>query len=386
MKTSANTSPANSARTPLWKRIMRGVLWFFTLIACLGLIVASYSGTVDPSTFILASVMLLSYPLWFYSTLLLGLIDAFLCRKALVAVILTIVVCIPSIWSYSPLNILKPHVPRESEGRTLKFMTYNVAAFHNFTPTFPGDVNPTVSFILNSDADVVNLQEVYIFATSAGEHITAAQLDSLHHIYPYVLLSGHTQALLSKYPAEVIPIDWPSVGGNEMAVFRVDVNGEKITIFDVHLQSYGLTDADKSLFRSLTRLDVYDSDKMKEIKSQLLDKVNTAAATRARDADSLDRYIRNLGGPNVIVAGDFNDVPGCYALRHLAEFGLKEVYPEVAFGPMITYNASNFYFRIDHVLYRGALKPLKMYRGKVKCSDHYPVFVEFALTGSNQVD
>lgn len=376
MKTVAKTS----TRRPVWKSALRALLWILTLLPCCGLLTASYSGTVDPTAFVLASVMLLSYPFWLFSTLLMGVVDAFLCRRALIAVVLTLIACIPSIWSYSPVNVLRPHVPRESEGRTFKFMTYNVAAFHNFTPTFPGGVNPTISYILNSGADVVNLQEVYIFATSEGEHITPAQLDSLHKVYPYMLLNGYMQALLSKYPAETIHTDWPCVGGNEMAVFRINVEGELITLFDVHLQSYGLTDADKSLFRSLTRLDVYDSEKMEEIKSQLLDKVNSAAASRAEDARRLGHYISSLGGPNVIVAGDFNDVPGCYALRYLSDYGLKEVYPEVGFGPMITYNASNFYFRIDHVLYRGGLQPLKMYRGKVKCSDHYPVFVEFALT------
>lgn len=384
MKTSSATSAKKC--TSMWKCILRSFLWLFTILACIGLMVASYSGTVSPGSFSLASVMLLTYPFWLGATIIIGIIDVLLCRKAFVAVILSLVVCIPSIWSYSPLNVLKPHVPRESEGRTLKFMTYNVAAFHNFTSTFPGDVNPTISYIINSGADVVNLQEVYIFATSKGEHITSAQLDSLHSIYPYVLLNGYTQALLSKYPAEAIHTDWPCTAGNEMAVFRINVDGESITIFDVHLQSYGLTDADKSLFRSLTRLGVYDSEKIEEIKNQLLDKVNAAAVNRAEDARKVGHYITSLGGPNVIVAGDFNDVPGCYALRYLADYGLKEVYPEVAFGPMITYNASNFYFRIDHVLYRGALKPLKMYRGKVKCSDHYPVFVEFALTGTDKTE
>ncbi len=371
---------ARAIHRPWWKHAIRAILWIFTIFVSLGLFIASYSGEVEPNSFILAAVMLLSYPLWLIGLLIAITLDAFFCRKALLAAIITIAACIPSIWEYTPLNILPAHIPEEAQGRTFKFMTYNVASFHNFGDEFPGDVNPTISHILNSGADIVNLQEVYIFATSEGEHITAAQIDSIHKTYPYVLLNGYSQALLSKYPAENLHTDWPCQAGNEIAAFRVNIDGTLITIFNVHLQSYGLTSDDKSLFRSLTRLHIYDSEKMKEIKSQLLDKVNDAAERRATDAIRLGHYISQIGGPNVIVAGDFNDVPGCFALRYLSDFGMKQVYPEVAFGPMITYNSDRFYFRIDHVLYRGGLKPLDMTRSNVKCSDHYPVSVTFALS------
>ena len=69
-------------------------------------------------------------------------------------------------------------------------------------------------------------------------------------------------------------------------------------------------------------------------------------------------------------------------LRRLADCNMHEVYPEVGFGPMITYYDNNFYFRIDHTLYRGALKPLRMERPSVKFSDHYPNITTFALTNS----
>lgn len=372
--------PAVSKRRPWWKRAIKVLLWIFTVFFSAGLFIASYCGDFEPSEFSLAAVMLLSYPAWLLGVILFAVLDALWCRKVLFAAVVTVAACIPSIWEYSPLNVLPVRVPAESEGRTFKFMSYNVAAFHNFSDSFPGGVNPTMSYILNSGADIINLQEVYIFATSKGEHITSAQIDSIYKIYPYVLIDGISQALLSKYPAKAIRLDWPYAKGNEISAFRIDIDGTPVTLFNVHLQSYGLTDADKSLFRSLTRLHVYDPEKMDEIKRQLLDKVNAAAAQRAFDAVRLGHYMRRVGGPNIIVAGDFNDVPGCYALHYLEDFGLHQVYPEVGFGPMITYNSDRFYFRIDHVLYRGALKPFHMTRGHVDCSDHYPVKVDFALT------
>ncbi len=48
-------------------------------------------------------------------------------------------------------------------------------------------------------------------------------------------------------------------------------------------------------------------------------------------------------GGNVIVCGDFNDVPGCRALRILESAGLTDAYAELGLGPTITFNASHFF-------------------------------------------
>ena len=174
-------------------------------------------------------------------------------------------------------------------------------------------------------------------------------------------------------------------------MFRLNIEGETVTLFDVHLKSYFLTQDDKELYRDVTNIkdvknDIKDIHSIKgtmfDVKSQLLGKVQRAAEDRELDAIRLGHLIDRYGGPNVIVAGDFNDVPGCYTLRHLAEFNLRQVYSELGFGPMITFNRDRFYFRIDHVLYRGALMPLRMRRGSSLASDHYPLLVRFALTSA----
>ncbi len=35
------------------------------------------------------------------------------------------------------------------------------------------------------------------------------------------------------------------------------------------------------------------------------------------------------------------------------------------------------YFCIDHTLYRGGLVPVRMTRGDIRSSDHYPLLTEF---------
>jgi endonuclease/exonuclease/phosphatase (EEP) superfamily protein YafD len=56
---------------------------------------------------------------------------------------------------------------------------------------------------------------------------------------------------------------------------------------------------------------------------------------------------------------------------------MKDAYEECALGPTITFHASRFYFRIDHVLYKGNFEAIDIERGDQKSSDHYPLLTTF---------
>lgn len=359
-------------------RLIRGVLWALTVAACVALFATSYAGELSPSAYPGACIVVMLLPFALLAVAGVTVLDLLLCRRALLAVVVSVAGCIPAIWDYTPLNIISPSVPADTP--TFTMLTYNVSGFYDLTGNYPDSVNPTLSYILRTDADIVNLQEVKSIGAYSRFHITGAQIDSLYRAYPYIVLSCYSQAILSKYPVQPIDTGAPVKSGNEIAVFRVNIEGRQVTIFDVHLQSYRLSKDDKSLFREITDLNRSDVDKIDEVRSQLLRKIQVAAEGRENDVARLGRYISRYGGPNVIVAGDFNDVPGSYPMHYLAGFGLREVYPQVGFGPMITFNSDRFYFRIDHALYRGDLKPLSMSRGSIRSSDHYPLLMRFALT------
>lgn len=334
--------------------------------------------------------MVLAFPAWLSALVCATVLNAIWCRKALVVCAIAFVSCASAIWDFCPLNIINPS-PRHYE-KTPRFtlLTYNVTNFQDLTDTYDGDVNPTVAYILHTNADIVNLQESAPVAADNKIHFTQAQVDSLHSAYPYIITSGRTLTLLSKYPAEAlhIPSDPKSKvtdrgDSDKIAGFRINIQGTPVTLFNVHLESYGLTKADKNLYQRITDLD--DPDRrlramLRDVRTELFAKVQIAAVLRQREADRLVKLIEHFGGPNVIVAGDFNDAPGCYALRRLADCRLRQVYPELAFGPAITFHADRFYFRIDHILWRGNLKPLRLWKGKVQYSDHYPLTTAFAIT------
>ncbi|MGM9859878.1 MAG: endonuclease/exonuclease/phosphatase family protein [Muribaculaceae bacterium] len=371
----------------VWRTLLRVILMVLTAIAAVGTVAGAFGGDYSPTTYRYICLMVMTFPLWLIFLILISIADALWCRKALFFTVVAVIVSAPAIWNFSPLVLFGPSESKYADCPKIKLLSYNVCNFEAMDSIYPDSTNRTLSFIINTNADIVCLQEAsgFSYDKRIKAVIKSSQVDSISRMYPYILLCERTQMVLSKYPAKVIPTGYKKKGSNEIATVRITVEGVDITIFNVHLQPFNLANHDKALYSELTSIDRNDllkSNSMDSVKSQLLSKIQRAAEGREYDAERLCRYLGNLGGPNVIVTGDFNDVPGCYTLHRLADCNMHEVYPEVGFGPMITYYDNNFYFRIDHTLYRGALKPLRMERPSVKFSDHYPIITTFALTNS----
>lgn len=342
------------------------------------LLVTAYSGYVNPLERPLMGVLPLTFPGWLAATAVMLVADLIWWRKTSLIAIGCILAAWPMVWNTCPFNI-SSGIPRgTSPDRVFTVMSYNVCQMKNFRGGYPGGVNPTVSYILSQDADIVCLQEMNYFEPVEQFHFTQAQLDSLQSKYPYIMLGAHGVVTLSRYPLRNIHLDINSRrrgGWCDMGAWEVDVEGRRLALFSLHLQSFSFTKEDKAEYLSLTRLE--KKENLGELRGSLIGKLEKAAVHRADQAQMLSRYIEYYGGENVIVCGDFNDVPGCYTLHCLADCGMKEVWPEVAFGPTYTYFDNRFYFRIDHMLWRGRLRPAGIRRGNVRYSDHAPLIATF---------
>ncbi|MDE7427265.1 MAG: endonuclease/exonuclease/phosphatase family protein [Muribaculaceae bacterium] len=357
----------------------RVLLAVLNVATAAGLILSAYSGCIAPQTWKLAPVVTMTFPGWVLGIILVGLIDLFTVRRWLWLCGATLAVASPTLWNYSPLHIPYAFLDEDEKARSFTFLTYNVYNFESYSKEYPDNQNPALKFILQTDADVVCLQEALLLQVNAKTHITQEQMRRLSEKYPYIMQTGEAQMLLSKFPTVILPMRMdknPGAGKCDVGAFRVTIDGQDITIFDVHLQSFGLTSEDKEAYRDFTRSP--SEEEMGEVRT-LVSKIAEAARKRAMQTEVLMNCIKKFGGPNVIVSGDFNDVPCSYSLRRLGDVGLKQVYPRVALGPMVTYYANKFYFRIDHVLYRGSLTPVELTRPKVKASDHYPQIITFVL-------
>lgn len=361
------------------RAIANAIIFTLNTLCGIGLVVSAYAGCISPVEMPVMGVVVLTFPLWLLAMVVLLVIDLLWWRKTALVALIALAASFPMVWNVCPLNIgggIPKGTPPE---RIFTLLTYNIFNFNDRTGRYDGDVNPGVSYILRTDADIVCLQELKVLQQDSELHIGKAQLDSLHERYPYILLSGQALAILSKYPLTNLRIK-PSLGlqGNfcDIGAYTVEIDGRRIAIFNLHLQSYGLTNDDKSTYREITNLRHVDET---EVREGLIAKLKKAAYERALQAHMLCRFVEYYGGENVIVCGDFNDGPGCYTLRQLGEIGMHEVWPAAGFGPTWTYNDNRLYFRIDHVLWRGAMQPAGISRGRSRISDHYPLLTTFVL-------
>lgn len=364
-----------------WHSVISGLMIFINVVAAIGLLVSAYSGSINPIEHPTASAVNMTFPIWIAFALIVLVFSIFIRYKAALITFAAILISIGNILNFSPVHLTHK---TDNDDTSFSIMSYNVFGLIDQNDSYPGDINPTLNHIISENTDIVCLQEMQLLSPSSAYHITSAQIDSLHRQYPYILIANKSQAILSKYPVETIQTGFQSghqAGSAALGCFRVDINGTLVTIFNVHLQSFSLLAEDREMFTKLTHLKG-NEEQIAQMRSHLINKIRQAAPQRVKDTEELIKYIQKFGGPNVIICGDFNDVPGCYPLRMLGKEHFKEVYPEVGLGPMITYNAGGFYFRIDHILYRGNLKPTVMKRGDIKSSDHYPITATFEI--SNQ--
>ncbi len=362
------------------RRILLGLWWCIAGFTSLTLLLSAYGGYINPELTTIGALLALGLPLLIIAEIIVTLLSIFINRLTADACMLAMLVCAGPILEYAPINLLKK-IPdqQQLEQRAFTFMSYNVLNFHQYQGNDPNDtINPTISYILRQDPDVACLVECMHMEPHYYSHVTQAQADSMFVRYPYHFVDSKGNSLFSKYPIKQIDFKSPEGFHGRLAAYEATIHGQLVTIFSVHMTSIGLNRSDRELYRESTHLDVIG--KTGPLRHQLLSKLNVAFRLRAKQAHILRSLIDSVGGENVIVAGDFNDVQDCYALRTIMDGDFKSVYSECGFGPAVTYYGGKFYFRIDHILYRGHLDPLWIKIDPVKYSDHYPLLTQFYIT------
>lgn len=361
--------------------ILKSILWCAAIFICCITIYSAYGGYIRPThTFIgkTAPLAVMAFPL-LGVLIVVGTIVCLLCRsKIAYAGVLTILICAPSLWNVCPINIIKDPVIEQKAYKSFKLLTFNVMNMFDFEEEHSKDANNRIiSFIIKTDADIVSMQELILLPKPYQNSNIAAQLDTLERMYPYRgQATDGALMVMSKYPLRRINVAHPLVNRFlPYAAFSIDLPQGPITLFDCHMESIGLTDSDKASYQDITRGKISKSD-LKEMKHSAIYKLNEAYRTRATQVEQLRQAADSIGG-NIIIAGDFNDVPLSYTVRYLKEADFKEVYPALATGPDYTFHADRLYFRIDHILYRGTLTPVDLDIPKVNISDHYPMIATF---------
>lgn len=353
-------------------------------------VVAGISSHVDPRLAPLAGCINLAYPVLLITNVVTTIIVAFVSRKLACVGLSALLLTFSSALDYCPLNFGKSavnEITTATSNDTFTLMSFNTANLFPYKSKFePDEINPTIEYIIQQAPDIAVLQEVRVLKKSKYMHITEDQAERLNTLYPYILSGVKDDcilAVLSKFPLEAIENHIYNDKTGQTQIVEVTLPGDrKMTIVNLHLQSLGLTNDDKELYTDVIKANV-DQNELTKLRGSLYNKLADAFIKRAYQADGIRQKILtdNRIQQNLIVTGDFNDTQNCWALRHICDdTDLKSVYRDIGFGPLITYYANHFYFRIDHTLYRGDLTPLSYICDQnFKKSDHYPTFITFKI-------
>lgn len=270
--------------------------------------------------------------------------------------------------SYYPVRVYCPlNVEGSLPSGTIKVLSYNVNAFNNVNAP-EDDPNPVLSYVLNSEADIACLQEVYY------DQAIADRIKAVYSYVDTVQSRGGRDCLmfLSKYPIlskEHIPYESES---NISAAFTIKMGRDTVVVINNHFETSGLSPEERAGFRDMVKGKT-ESDTMRAESRRLLVKLGESAAIRAPQAKAVARYIRECGR-SVILCGDFNDNPISYTRRTLAD-ELTDCYVSTGNGPGISYHLNAIYVRIDNIMCSSDWRPYgcKVDRS-IGFSDHYPIY------------
>ncbi|MDW7696030.1 endonuclease/exonuclease/phosphatase family protein (plasmid) [Flammeovirgaceae bacterium SG7u.111] len=349
-------------------------------VLLLGSITVLVSTIIPPSHF---------WPAYFLSLLILPVIGVnillftyYLLRTRWLKFILTsvfLLFCYPFVLSTYVVNSADDE---ELDSYKFKVLSYN-ASFFNVGPIFTKSYySPDLQqrgillkdWLSKNDADIKCIQEFYNDENS----------DIFNSIEAITKRGGYDYFFLSK-PAHkngvkrgmVIFSKFPIVNSGELfmsnnlynasAYADVVVHSDTIRIINTHLQSMNLKEGSASAIR----------DKLSRIKH---------GAIRREDQLSLITEFINSSPYEVVLCGDFNEIPYTYSYLYIKD-RIDNSFEEAGNGFGFTYNGrSLFFLRIDHQFHTKNLKPTKFITYSDNyLSAHFPIECEYKLLNKEQL-
>lgn len=335
---------------------------------------------VDPREHSLWALAGFLLPLFFFLNLAFAVMWVlFSWRYALLSLV-AFACCQGQLRAYCPLNLREEEIPQQG---VIKVLSYNVMGFDKLLKDGSENLNPILGYIKRQDADIVCLQEFRYSTNGDPAQLSEEDICSVLKEYPYYAHGGSRKsgrmnlAVFSRFPIlSSSNVDYGE-SMNASMLHELLVGSDTLTLVNNHLESNKLTKADKALYEEIIK------DPNKNTVSAggrtLLRKLAEAGVIRAGQADLLAERMAREARPTTIICGDFNDIPVSYTHR-VVQGDRRDAYVDAGSGPGISYNQNKFYFRIDNILYSGALRALRCrVDNSIKDSDHYPIYAYLSL-------
>ena len=280
----------------------------------------------------------------------------------------------PNFFNFSPSSNKEKSAENE-----LKIMSYNVRIFERYESNNREQKrDQIIDLIKEQNPDILCLQE----AINQRNYLTIKELSKKINLPYYHLEVGTVSksgsefgvAILSKYPLKYEESYAFGSGGNVGTKVNVDVNGQPISVFNIHLESVNI---ERSYYK-------YSSDEVIELSKKafifrmrrIARQLKAAFASRTKQAITMHNAIRDSEHP-VILCGDFNDTPVSYSYKTV-KGNLQDTFKAGKFGLGPTLPAIPL-LRIDHIFASHQFKVLSHRIIKKEISDHYPVVAKVKI-------
>jgi len=359
--------------------ILRFLFILGNILFLILLILAAYSDRVSPGKSLMMAYLGLCFPIFFTICAFYAIYWLFTWDwKLLLVSLVSFIICWGPIGRYFPFHFKTDPIPQEN---TIKVLTYNVMNFAGKRHTKESP-NRIIEYIADSGADIVCLQE-YTVANS-GKELTSADVYKALDMYPYrsVIRFSKTRygisgnAVFSKFPIKKSRrLEYKSQY-NGSAIHELDINGKKMILVNNHLESFKLTQKDRTQYSSLIKS--FDTDILAEIRGTFQQKLGPAFRQRAGQAEYIAQEIKNTEADYYLICGDFNDTPLSYAHR-VIQGDMTDAFVASGRGMGTTYNQNFFLFRIDNIIHSSNITPYNCTIDHVKYSDHYPMWCYLQL-------
>lgn len=344
------------------KHIFVYTLLLFNIVAVFAIGIASLSVYISPARFWIPALFGMAYPYLLVVNIVFIVLWIVIKPKFALFSFLIILAGFNNIGNYLQFS------GEKSPEKGVRVTSYNVKYFMGNTQ-FPNKENADhiLNFLRQDNADIICLQEVrlnkrQIFDIKNTRLPQVKHLQLAHNSYAGGLLTMTSFPILNMGEIRF------KNSGNMIIYTDILMNEDTVRVYNCHLQSYRLREAE---INTIDSLDFNNEPKTKEKLKVLGLKFKEALIKRAEQAATLRAHINNCRFP-VIVCGDFNDTPVSFTYRTV-KGDLEDSFTRSGKGTANTYNGKLPSFRIDYILYSPKFTSYNFEVSALEHSDHFPI-------------
>ncbi|HEY3370314.1 MAG TPA: endonuclease/exonuclease/phosphatase family protein [Prolixibacteraceae bacterium] len=340
------------------------------IVAAIAIGIASLSVFISPATFWLPAIFGMAYPYLLVINLVMIVFWIFVKPKFALLSFLVILAGFNHIGNYLQFS------GKKTFEKGIRITSYNVKYFVGNTQIpVKENADHIIRFLRKDNADIICLQEVRLNKRQIFD-IKDTQIPQVNHLQ--LAHNGDAGGLITMTSFPILKMEEIRFenSGNMIIFSDILINSDTVRVYNCHLQSYRLGDAE---IQSIDSMEFNTQPRTKKKVLALSLKFKDALIKRAQQAATLRRSINASPYP-VIVCGDFNDTPVSYTY-HTVKGDLEDSFTESGKGTANTYNGKLPSFRIDYILYSPIFTSYNFEVSSLNHSDHFPISCDLFPAG-----